>query len=147
MLREFSHWSEWKNNDDNEENSVLAKDSLNGWHLNLNGTNKKKVLFGKDLKWILHYNQLEPEKTVTMQLYSEQLACLKDRLFRKRYFLFESQQLVIFLYNNVCHCVANTTQLVIIELGWEILPHLMYSPNLSYSDHHLFHSRQHFLLG
>ena len=28
------------------------------------------------------------------------------------------------------------------ELGWEILPHFMYSPALSPSDFHLFHSKQ-----
>ena len=33
------------------------------------------------------------------------------------------------------------------ELGWEVMPHPPYSPNISPSDFHLFQSLQHFLSG
>ena len=41
--------------------------------------------------------------------------------------------------------VAKSVKQVLRELEWEVLPHLVYSPDLAPSDYHLFRSMQHAL--
>ena len=39
------------------------------------------------------------------------------------------------------------TRKKLLELGWEVIPHSPYSPDLAPSDYHLFHSLQNHLNG
>jgi hypothetical protein len=41
--------------------------------------------------------------------------------------------------------VTKGTKVVACSLGWEVLPHAAYSPDLAPSDYHLFRSLQHYL--
>jgi histone-lysine N-methyltransferase SETMAR len=43
--------------------------------------------------------------------------------------------------------VARLTEQKIRELGWEVLPHPPYSPDMAPTDYHLFRSLQHYLNG
>lgn len=54
---------------------------------------------------------------------------------------------VIFLHDNARPHTANLTKSKLIELGWEVLPHPPYSPDIAPSDFHLFRSLKHWLKG
>jgi len=49
------------------------------------------------------------------------------------------------LQNNARSHKAKKTLETIADLGWEILPHATYSPDLASSNYHLFQSLQHYL--
>jgi histone-lysine N-methyltransferase SETMAR len=52
---------------------------------------------------------------------------------------------VILLQDNAKPHTAKKTKKKLAELGWELLDHPPYSPDLSPSDYHLFRSLEHFL--
>ena len=52
---------------------------------------------------------------------------------------------VILLHDNIRPHVAMRTKETIIKIGWEVLPHPTYSPDMATSDYHLLRSMEHFL--
>lgn len=96
-----------------------------------------------DWKGIIHYELLEVNQTINSQLYSQQLQRLNDAIRQKRPRL----QSVILQHDNARPHVANLTKMAILALGWEVLPHPPYSPDLAPSDYYLFRSLQNQLRG
>jgi len=75
---------------------------------------------------------LEPGQTITAARYVQALhkfrCALRDiRLGRN-----------IILHDNACPHAAHLTSEAIARMGWEVLPHPSYSPDLALSDYHLF---------
>ncbi|EYC03667.1 hypothetical protein Y032_0092g2550 [Ancylostoma ceylanicum] len=66
--------------------------------------------------------------------YSYQLQELADAIGLKR----RKIDHVVLLHDNARPHVAKLTHQKIAELGWEVLPHSAYSPQLAPSDYHLF---------
>ncbi len=85
----------------------------------------------------VHYSFQKPGETITALKYCQQF----DEVHRK---LHEKQPLLvnrngtIFLHDNARLHMAKVTQTKLNNLGFEVLPHPPYSPNLSLPDFHFF---------
>ena len=93
---------------------------------------------------ILHWEILEYGKTITSELYCQQLDRVNGRLCRQSKI---SHQDVVYQHDNARPHTALTTQRKIRSLGWDLLPHPPYSPDCAPSDFHLFRSMQHWFSG
>lgn len=96
-----------------------------------------------DSKGILYFELLPQNTTVTAELYCQQLDRLQAAIQEKR----NVPTHVLLLHDNARPHTARMTQEKIAELGWEILPHPPYSPDMAPSDYHLFLSLQNHLQG
>ena len=94
-----------------------------------------------DLCGPIYWEVLPRGITVTAQLYCEQL----QRLAEKIRCLWPQLSKVCFLHDKARPHIANVTHQMLLQLGWEILPHPLYSPDIAPSDYHLFRSLQNFL--
>jgi histone-lysine N-methyltransferase SETMAR len=108
------------------------------------GLHPKKVMLCVwwDIKGVVHYEVLEPNQTITAELYCEQLDCLNQVLVSKRPALVNRKGVTLQHDNARPHTVSLTQQ-KIRELGWEVLPHPPYSPDIAPSDYYF---RSHYLL-
>ena len=95
---------------------------------------------------IIHFEVLEMGQTVTSDIYCQQLDRLQQALITKRPSLVNRKGVVL-LHDNARPHTARLTQQKIRSLGWDVLPHPPYSPDIAPSDYHLFRSLQHFLSG
>ena len=99
-----------------------------------------------DWKGIIHYELLQPARTIDSTLYCQQLMRLKQAIEKKRPELI-SRKGVVFHQDNARPHTSLMTRQKLGELGWEVLMHPPYSPDLAPSDYHLFRSMQNSLNG
>jgi histone-lysine N-methyltransferase SETMAR len=90
---------------------------------------------------IVHFEVLESGQTVNSALYCQQLDRVRRGLNDKHVYPGTTR----LLHDNARPHVSMATQNKIEELGWEVLPHAPYSPDLAPSDYHLFRSMEHSL--
>lgn len=86
---------------------------------------------------------LDDNTTVTANLYCAQLQRVADALSLHR----PQQSKFYFLHDNARPHVAKVTRQKIIDLGWQLLHHPPYSPDMAPTDYHLFRSLQNHLAG
>lgn len=112
------------------------------------GLTAKKVMLSVwwDWKGIVHYELLQPGGTINSVLYCEQLDRLNEAIQRKRPEL-ANRKGVVFHHDNARPHTSLMTRNKLTELGWEVLMHPPYSPDLAPSDYHLFRSLQNSLVG
>ncbi|CAK9796605.1 Histone-lysine N-methyltransferase SETMAR [Anthophora quadrimaculata] len=112
------------------------------------GLTAKKVLLCVwwDWKGIIHYELLPSGQTLNSDLYCQQLTRLKQAIDQKRPEL-ANRKGVVFHQDNARPHTSLTTRQKLRELGWEVLSHPPYSPDLAPSDYHLFKFLQNFLDG
>jgi len=75
---------------------------------------------------------LEPGQTITAALYVQTLHKLRRALRDKR-----PGQNIIILHDNSRPHAARLTSEAIAKMGWDVLPHPSYSPDLAPFNHHL----------
>ncbi|EYC04219.1 hypothetical protein Y032_0089g2290 [Ancylostoma ceylanicum] len=85
---------------------------------------------------MLYWELLPSGHTVSAEVYSYQLQKLADAIRLKR----RKIDHVVLLHDNARPHVAKLTRQKTVELGWEVLPHPAYSPDLAPSNYHLFRS-------
>ncbi|KAK6760959.1 hypothetical protein RB195_022143 [Necator americanus] len=90
---------------------------------------------------IYRFELLPDSTTVTAEVYCAQLQRLAENI-RKEHPKLDNVRL---LHDNARPHIAKKTSQKILELGWEVLPHLPHNPDLAPSDYHLFRSLQHHL--
>lgn len=91
-------------------------------------------------KGIVHWELLPTNTTVNAELYCAQLDVVASKLRGK-------QDRVYFQHDNARPHIAKVTQQKLQSLGWAVIPHPPYSPDLAPSDYHLFRSLAHHLEG
>ena len=91
-----------------------------------------------DCEGVIHYEMLEKNQTVNAELYIQQMWRLKEAIQRKRPNLMRHG--VLLQHDNARPHISKLTKAAIQEIGWEILPHPPYSPDLAPTDFHLFRS-------
>jgi histone-lysine N-methyltransferase SETMAR len=103
----------------------------------------KKVMLSVwwDVRGVIYHEFLPTNCNVTAALYCAQLRSLASEIAKKR----PQMDKVYFLHDNARPHTAKSTRMELISLGWELLPHPAYSPDLAPSDYHLFRSLQNHL--
>lgn len=82
---------------------------------------------------------------MTVQRSSDCLACLNETFEQKDFCFKEVNQSVISLCDTHPPHVANATQQIFLYMSVDVFLPTEYSPNLLYSDYHLYQIRKHFL--
>ena len=85
-------------------------------------------------------------QSLNTNLYCQQLTRLKKAIDEKRPELANRKGVVFHQVNARPH-ISLTTRQKLRELGWEVISHQPYSPDLAPSDYHLFKRLQNFLDG
>lgn len=98
-----------------------------------------------DQKGVVYHELLKPGETVNTDRYQQQMINLNHALIEKRPEWARRHGKVILLHDNAPAHKAKRVQDTIKTLGWELLPHPPYSPDLAPSDYHLFSSMGHAL--
>ena len=96
-----------------------------------------------DQKGVLYYELLKPGQTITAEQYREQLIALNRSIKNKRPEWATRHGKVIFLHDNARPHIAKPVKDTLEVLGWDVLPHPPYSPDVAPSDYHLFRSMAH----
>jgi histone-lysine N-methyltransferase SETMAR len=109
------------------------------------GLHPKKVLlcFWWDTEGPVHWELLHQGVSITAEVYCQMLDRVAAALAEKR----PHRQNQIFLQDNARPHTARLTQQKLAELGWEVLDHPPYSPDLAPSDYKAFRSLQNWLNG
>ena len=111
------------------------------------GLHPKKVLcIWWDWKGVLYYEILLENKTINSNKYWSQLNQLKAALNQKRPELVNRKCINLHQDNARLHVYFKTRQ-KLLQRGWEVLIHPLYSPDIAPSDLHTFWSLQNSLNG
>ena len=95
---------------------------------------------------VLYYELFLKNQTIISNKYCSQLDQLKAALDKKLPELV-NRKCIVFYQDNARPHVSLMTRQKLLQLGWEVLIHPLYSPDIEPSDFHLFWSLQNSLSG
>lgn len=112
------------------------------------GLHPKKIMLSIwwDFKGVIFYELLPSGQTIDSTLYCSQLTKLDQSIKNKRPEL-ANRKGVVFHQDNARPHTSLVTRNKLLSLGWDLLPHPPYSPDLAPSDYHLFRSLQNSMNG
>ena len=87
-----------------------------------------------DCKGVIHHEFLPRGNTLNAETYCQQLERANQKLLEKRPQLHQP----IFLHDNARPHIAAASREKLLDLGWEVLVHPPYSPDMTPTDFHLF---------
>ena len=94
---------------------------------------------------LIHYSFLNPSETLTSEKYAQQINEMHWKLHLQQLALINRKDPIL-LHNAWPHVTQPTLQ-KLNELGYEVLPHLLYSPDFSPTNYHFFKRLNNFLQG
>jgi histone-lysine N-methyltransferase SETMAR len=109
---------------------------------NIHG-NKVLLSIWWDQIGVVYYELLKPKETIDGPLYRLQLFRLRKALEEKRPEYAERHDKIILQHDNARPHVCKVVQTALKTIGWEVLSHPPYSPDLAPSDYYLFRSMSH----
>lgn len=89
-----------------------------------------------DCRGVLYWELLNPGQSINAEVYCAQLDRVAAAFETKR----PRHGPIRFIHDNARPHTAAVTRNKLIELGWEVMPHPPYSPDLAPSDYYLFRS-------
>lgn len=95
---------------------------------------------------LIHYEFLKKGESITSDVYCNQLERMHQKL-KVLHPAIVNRNIPILLHDNARPHVAKQTLQKVNDLGYEILPHPAYSPDLSPTDYYLFQALHYFLSG
>ncbi|GFV02385.1 mariner Mos1 transposase [Trichonephila clavipes] len=96
-----------------------------------------------DRKGQVYYELLKQGKTINADLYRNQLDKLNAAI-KEKWPALASRKGILFHHDNARPHTAMVTQQKLNALGWEVLRHPPYSPDIAPSDYYLFRSPQNY---
>ena len=102
---------------------------------------KKSHALWWDHHSIIHFEFSNHSQLLNVDLYTQNLQSVHENHLRKHSSLIKRRNVVL-LFDYVRSHSARITQEKILDLGWFVLKHPQYSPDLAPSDFHLFCSQQ-----
>lgn len=95
---------------------------------------------------VIYYEFLQPGKTITSDVYCQQLDKVNEKLHLHQPALV-NRKTPLLLHDNARPHTAKMTLQKLKDLGYETLPHPPYSPDIAPTDYHFFRSLANFIEG
>ena len=95
---------------------------------------------------LTHYSFLNPSESITSEKFAQQIDEMHQKLQRLQPALVNRKGPIL-LYDNAQPHVTQSVLQKLNELGYKVLPHPPYSPDLSPTDYHFFKHLDNFLQG
>ena len=124
--------------------TTTSDNQLSGWTKKLQSTydgqtctKKGQVIVRQSAACLIHYSFLNPGETIASEKYAQQIDEMHRKLQRLQPALVNRQGPILLLDNTWPHVTQPMLQ-KLNELGYKVLLHLPYSPDLSQTDYHFF---------